>query len=174
MSREFFTQQRTTNILAYRLHQQTPLPSDFQLGSAKKSYEEIVKVETSELGNLPTRLLPYGVIVCHVNRSRLQFGDHPHRVALNRSQWPRSSPALVGPDVTRSSIPPSFPCSLHLPSLYLCKPPLSELSSNYPIWACTCLLLKLWLTQTGRIGKSLKKKKWYLIWVLKDEYNLVK
>ena len=82
-------------------------------------------------------------------------------------------PTLLGPDVTSVRTLPSSPCSFHTPCPYLRKQSLYEFSSNYPIWLCTCLLPAKTMVNTNT-GTQEVSKRWYLIWVLKDEYNLIK
>lgn len=104
-----------TLLLMPLLHQQAPLPSDFQVGSVNKGYEERVKVENSTSGKS----------VCQA--SALQSHCILCRKASAPVLWsaPQSYccqvlliapiPTLLGPDVTSVHTLPSSPRSFHIP-----------------------------------------------------------
>ena len=64
------------------LHQQAPLPSDFQLGSVNKGYEERVKVEYSTSGRFVCQAsaLQSHCVLCR--KVQLLFCRQPPRVTV--------------------------------------------------------------------------------------------
>ena len=97
------------------LCQQAPLPSDFQVGSVNKCYEERMKVENSTSGKsvCQASALQSHCVLCR-KASAPVLWSAPQGYC---SQVPLTalSPTLSGPDVTNVRTLPSSPRSFHIP-----------------------------------------------------------